>query len=86
MTVREAAIAQFRATMELEETLKSLVERVAALSPETVLIAWEVNGEVDVLTVPYSKMLAKGYADRLYDILWEPEEDNDADDSDDSLE
>ncbi len=85
MSLREEAIAEFQATMELEEALKSLVARVAALRPATVMIAWEINGEVDVVTVPHSLLLAKGYADSLYDLLWKQDEE-DADDSDDSVE
>jgi hypothetical protein len=86
MTLRDEAIAQFRATMELEEVLKGLVARVAQLRPETVLIAWEANGEVDMVTVPHSRLLAKSYADAMYNMLWLREDDEDADAPDDDME
>jgi hypothetical protein len=85
MSDREQAIADFKATMELEETLKGLVERLAKLGPDTVMIAWELNGEVDLITVPHSRLLAKSYADALYDVMWKREE-NDTDDTTDDLE
>ncbi len=85
MTLRDEAVAQFKATMELEETLKALVGRVAALQPDTVMIAWEANGSVDMVTVPHSLLLAKSYADALYDLMW-TEGDDDVDDPDDGVE
>lgn len=86
MSDREQAIADFKATMELEETLKGLVERLAKLGPDTVMIAWELNGEVDLITVPHSRLLAKSYADALYDVMWKSDEDEDAGDTADDLE
>lgn len=89
MSLRDEAIAQFRATMEMEEALTALVRQVAQLSPETVMIAWEKDGQIDMVTVPHSRLLAKSYADGLYDIMWgntETDADLDNDVGDESVD
>ena len=70
------AMQQFAEAADLERKIQEVISRVIARSPNAVLIAWEEDGGVKATSVPFSACLVKGMVDTLFDMVFEPAEDD----------
>jgi hypothetical protein len=70
------AIEQFQDMVDLDRKVASVISKVLARSPHAVLIAWEEDGGVKATSVPFSACLVKGMVDTLFDMVFEPADDD----------
>ena len=81
-----AAIEAFVAQQDLETKLVAIAQAVAARSPHAVLVFWEDDVGYGWTTLPFSRALAYGLADKAYDLIClasgAAAEDDDEDDDD----
>lgn len=71
-----AAIEQFQEMADLDRKVAAVVSKVLARSPHAILIAWEEADGVKATTIPFSSCLVKGMVDTLFDMVFEPSEDD----------
>lgn len=79
MTMNNAAteaIEQFQDMVDLDRKVASVISKVLARSPHAVLIAWEEDGGVKATSIPFSACLVKGMVDTLFDMVFEPNDDD----------
>ena len=74
------AIEQFQDMVDLDRKVASVISKVLARQPHAVLIAWEEEGGVKATSVPFSACLVKGMVDTLFDMVFEPAEDDEPSD------
>lgn len=70
------AIEQFQDMVDLDRKVASVISKVLARSPHAVLIAWEEADGVKATSVPFSACLVKGMVDTLFDMVFEPNDDD----------
>ena len=70
------AIEQFQDMVDLDRKVAAVISKVLARQPPAVLIAWEEDGGVTATSVPFSACLVKGMVDTLFDMVFEPAEDD----------
>jgi len=70
------AIEQFQDMVDLDRKVASVISKVLARSPHAVLIAWEEADGVKATSVPFSACLVKGMVDTLFDMVFEPADDD----------
>lgn len=70
------AIEQFQDMVDLDRKVASVISKVLARSPHAVLIAWEEDGGVKATSIPFSACLVKGMVDTLFDMVFEPNDDD----------
>ena len=70
------AIEQFQDMVDLDRKVAAVISKVLARSPHAVLIAWEEDGGVKATSVPFSACLVKGMVDTLFDMVFEPADDD----------
>ncbi len=70
------AIEQFQDMVDLDRKVAAVISKVLARQPHAVLIAWEEDGGVKATSVPFSACLVKGMVDTLFDMVFEPAEDD----------
>ncbi len=83
MPTREEAIEDFLRTHDLEEKLGHALSAVAARNPAAILIFWEDEEGYGALTVPHSRALAFGLAQKAYEMLVGEDDVDDDDSADD---
>ena len=70
------AIEQFQDMVDLDRKVAAVISKVLARQPHAVLIAWEEDGGVKATSIPFSACLVKGMVDTLFDMVFEPAEDD----------
>lgn len=70
------AIEQFQEMVDLDRKVAAVISKVLARSPHAILIAWEEADGVKATTVPFSACLVKGMVDTLFDMVFEPSDDD----------
>lgn len=70
------AIEQFQDMVDLDRKVAAVISKVLARSPHAVLIAWEEDGGVKATSIPFSACLVKGMVDTLFDMVFEPNDDD----------
>ena len=70
------AIEQFQDMVDLDRKVAAVISKVLARSPHAVLIAWEEDGGVKATSIPFSACLVKGMVDTLFDMVFEPADDD----------
>lgn len=73
-----AAIEQFQEMADLDRKVAAVISKVLARSPHAILIAWEEADGVKATTVPFSACLVKGMVDTLFDMVFEPSDDDES--------
>lgn len=69
VTGRERVIEQFAEQTNLEVKAMEAMTEIVKRAPQSILIAWEDDEGVSVTTIPNSKVLARGMADILFEML-----------------
>ena len=62
--------------VDLDRKVAAVISKVLARSPHAVLIAWEEDGGVKATSIPFSACLVKGMVDTLFDMVFEPNDDD----------
>jgi len=75
-TPTSEAIEQFQEMVDLDRKVAAVISKVLARSPHAVLIAWEEDGGVKATSIPFSACLVKGMVDTLFDMVFEPNDDD----------
>ena len=75
-TLTSEAIEQFQEMVDLDRRVAAVISKVLARSPHAVLIAWEEADGVKATSVPFSACLVKGMVDTLFDMVFEPNDDD----------
>jgi hypothetical protein len=70
------AIEQFQEMVDLDRRVATVISKVLSRSPHAVLIAWEEDGGVKATSIPFSTCLVKGMVDTLFDMVFDPGEDD----------
>ena len=61
--------------MSMAEAIEAIMRECIAAEPVCVMLAWEHGKEMSVRALPDSTMVRKGFAETIYDFMFEPDDD-----------
>ncbi len=73
---KEEVIEEFTEMVNLERKVAAVISKVLSRNPSAILIAWEEEGAVKATSIPFSTCLVKGMVDTLFDMVFEPKDDD----------